>query len=63
MDRNREYRQRPLDPLTHIDVGSALGFQEYKRAISVPVRESVVPLSKADEEQLRKKYSHFGIYQ
>jgi quercetin dioxygenase-like cupin family protein len=51
------------DHLTHIDVWSAPGFQEYMRAISVPAGEPVVPLSKAEVDELRKKYSHFGIYQ
>ncbi len=49
--------------LTHIDVWSAPGFQEYMRAISVPAGEPVVPLSKAEVDELRKKYSHYGIYQ
>src|SRR5260370_24728489 len=49
--------------LTHIDVWSAPGFQEYMLAISVPAGQPVVPLSKAEVDELRKKYSHFGIYQ
>ncbi len=49
--------------LTHIDVWSAPGFQEYMRAISVSAGEPVVPLSKAEVNELRKKYSHYGIYQ
>jgi quercetin dioxygenase-like cupin family protein len=51
------------DHLTHIDVWSAPGFQEYMRAISVSAGEPVVPLSKAEVNELRKKYSHYGIYQ
>jgi len=51
------------DHLTHIDVWSAPGYQEYMRAISVPAGEPVVPLSKAEVDELRKKYSHFGIFQ
>jgi quercetin dioxygenase-like cupin family protein len=51
------------DRLTHIDVWSAPGFQEYMRSISVPIGQPVVPLSKAEVEELRKRYSHFGIYQ
>ena len=49
--------------LTHIDVFSAPGFEEYMRAISVPEGEPIVPLSKAEVDELRKKYSHYGIYQ
>jgi quercetin dioxygenase-like cupin family protein len=49
--------------LTHIDVWSAPGFQEYMRAISVPKGEPNIPLSKAEVNELRKKYSHYGIYQ
>jgi quercetin dioxygenase-like cupin family protein len=51
------------DHLTHIDVWSAPGFQEYMRAISVPAGKPVAPLSKAELNELRKKYSHYGIYQ
>jgi quercetin dioxygenase-like cupin family protein len=51
------------DHLTHIDVWSAPGFQEYMRAISVPAGKPVVPLSKAEVDELRKKYSHYGVYQ
>jgi quercetin dioxygenase-like cupin family protein len=51
------------DHLTHIDVWSAPGYQEYMRAISVPAGEPVIPLSKAEVDELRKKYSHFGIFQ
>jgi quercetin dioxygenase-like cupin family protein len=51
------------DRLKHIDVWSAPGFQQYMRSISVPMGQPVVPLSKAEVEELRKRYSHFGIYQ
>ena len=51
------------DHLKHIDVWSAPGFLQYMRSISVPIGEPVVPLSKAEVEELRKKYSHFGIFQ
>lgn len=51
------------EPLTHIDVWSAPGYQEYMRAISVPKGEPIIPLSKAEVNELRKKYSHYGIYQ
>jgi quercetin dioxygenase-like cupin family protein len=49
--------------LTHIDVWSVHGFEEYMRAISVPAGTPIVPLSKAELEELRRKYSHYGIYQ
>jgi len=49
--------------LTHIDVWSAPGFEEYMRAISVLEGQPIVPLSKAEVDELRKKYSHYGIYQ
>jgi len=51
------------DHLTHTDVWSAPGFQEYMRAISVPAGQPVIPLSKAELGELRKKFSHYGIYQ
>jgi len=51
------------DHLTHIDVWSAPGFPDYMRAISVPAGEPITPLSKAEVDELRKKYSHYGIYQ
>jgi quercetin dioxygenase-like cupin family protein len=51
------------EPLTHIDVWSAPGYQEYMRVISVPKGEPIIPLSKAEVNALRKKYSHYGIYQ
>src|ERR1700724_127489 len=44
--------------LTHIDVWSAPGFEEYMRAISVLEGEPIVPLSKAEVDGLRKKNSH-----
>ena len=49
--------------LTHIDVWSSPGFQEYMRAISVPKGEPITPLSKAEVNELRKKYAQYGIYQ
>jgi quercetin dioxygenase-like cupin family protein len=51
------------DHLTLISVWSAPGYEDYLRAISVPVGEPVTPLSKAELDEIRKKYSHFGIYQ
>jgi len=51
------------DHLTHVDVWSTHGFEEYMRAISVPAGSSINPLSKAEVEELRKQYSHYGVYQ
>ena len=51
------------DHLTHVDIWSAHGFEEYMRAISAPSGTPVTPLSKAEVEELRKKYSHYGVYQ
>lgn len=51
------------DHLTHVDIWSAHGFEEYMRAISAPAGTPITPLSKAEVEELRKKYSHYGVYQ
>jgi quercetin dioxygenase-like cupin family protein len=51
------------DHLTHVDIWSAHGFEEYMRAISAPAGSPITPLSKAELEELRKKYSHYGVYQ
>jgi hypothetical protein len=45
-----------------IAVFSAPGFEEYMRAESVREGEKVVPLSKAEDEEIMKKYSHAVIY-
>jgi hypothetical protein len=51
------------DHLNFIAVWSMPGFEQYKRAISVPDGEPIVPLSKSQVDELRRKYSHYGIYQ
>ena len=51
------------DHLTHVDIWSAHGFEEYMRAISAPAGSPIAPLSKAEVEELRKKYSHYGAWQ
>jgi len=51
------------DRLTHVDIWSQHGFEEYMKAISAPVGTPIVPLSKAEVEELRKKYAHYGVYQ
>jgi quercetin dioxygenase-like cupin family protein len=51
------------DRLTHVDIWSAHGFEEYMRAISVPAGSPITPLSKVEVEELRKQYSHYGVYQ
>jgi quercetin dioxygenase-like cupin family protein len=51
------------DRLVHRDVFPAPGFEEYMRAISVPAGAAIVALSKTELEQIRKKYSHYEIYQ
>ena len=42
---------------------SAPGYEEYLRAISVQEGKPNAPLSKAELEEIRKKYSHNVIYQ
>jgi quercetin dioxygenase-like cupin family protein len=51
------------DHLTHVDIWSVHGFEEYMRVISVPAGSPVTPLSKAELEELRRKYSHDGVFQ
>lgn len=51
------------EPLTSTGVLSAPGYEEYLRAISVLAGQPIVPLSKADLDELRKKHSHDAIYQ
>ena len=43
-------------------VFSAPGFEEYMRAESVREGEKIVPLSKAEDEEIMKKHSHAVIY-
>ena len=49
--------------LTSTGVLSAPGYEEYLRAISVLAGKPVAPLSKAELDEIRKKYSHHAIYQ
>jgi len=51
------------DHLISTGVMSAPGYEEYLRAISVPAGTPNTPLSKAELETIRKKYSHHAIYQ
>jgi quercetin dioxygenase-like cupin family protein len=44
-------------------VFSAPGYEEYLRAISVPVGQTNTPLSKTELEEIRKKHLHDAIYQ
>ena len=49
--------------LTVTAVFSETGYEEYLRAISVLKGQPVTPLSKAEVDVLREKYSHYAIYQ
>ena len=51
------------DHLISTGVMSAPGYEEYLRAISVLEGQPNTPLSKAELEEIRKKYSHHVIYQ
>jgi len=48
--------------LTPTDVFSSPGYEKYMRAISVPLGQPVVALSKARISALRKKYAAYGVY-
>jgi quercetin dioxygenase-like cupin family protein len=49
--------------LTVTAVFSESGYEEYLRAISVLKGQPVTPLSMAEVDALRGKYSHYAIYQ
>jgi quercetin dioxygenase-like cupin family protein len=49
--------------LTSTGVLSAPGYEEYLRAISVPEGKPIVPLSKAELDEIRERHSHDAIYQ
>jgi quercetin dioxygenase-like cupin family protein len=42
---------------------SATGYEEYLRAISVPAGMPITPLSRAELDEIRKKYAQHAIYQ
>ena len=42
---------------------STSGYEEYLRAISVPKGKPIIPLSKVELDEIRKKHSHHAIYQ
>ena len=50
------------DPIGLIYIFSAPGFEEYMRAESVREGEKVVPLSKAEDEEIMRKHTHSVIY-
>jgi len=50
------------DKLTHTDVFSSPGYEQYLRSISVPEGQPIVPLSKSEIDALREKYSAYGVY-
>jgi quercetin dioxygenase-like cupin family protein len=45
-----------------IGIFSAPGFEEYMRAESVREGEKVVPLSKAEDEEIMRKHLHAVVY-
>lgn len=51
------------DHLISIGVMSSPGYEDYLRAISVPAGTPSTPLSKAELETIRKKYSQHAVYQ
>ena len=51
------------DHLTHTDIWSASGHEEYMRAVSVPVGQPVVPMTEQELMEIRKKYAHYAIFQ
>ena len=50
------------DPIGLIYIFSAPGFEEYMRSESVREGEKVVPLSKAEDEEIMRKHLHAVIY-
>jgi quercetin dioxygenase-like cupin family protein len=50
------------DPIGVIYIFSAPGFEQYMRAESVREGERVVPLSRAEDEEIMKKHAHAVIY-
>jgi len=50
------------DRLTHSDVWSLAGHEEYMRAISVPIGQPIIPMSSDELLEIRKKYTHFAIF-
>jgi quercetin dioxygenase-like cupin family protein len=50
------------DAIGVIAIFSAPGFEEYMRAESVREGEKVVPLSKAEDEEIMRKHLHAVIY-
>jgi hypothetical protein len=55
----REFRTRPG---TFFTLYSAPGCEEYLRAVSVIAGQPVAPLSKGEQDEIRKKHVHDGIY-
>lgn len=50
------------DRLTHSDIWSAAGHEEYMQAISVPVGRPIVPISATELLEIRKRYTHSAIF-
>ncbi len=50
------------DTIHMVFIFSAPGFEDFMRAESVREGEKIVPLSKAEDEEILKKYSHAVIY-
>ena len=51
------------DHLTHTDIWSTSGHEEYMRAVSVPAGQPVVPMTEQDLMEIRKKFTHYAIFQ
>jgi quercetin dioxygenase-like cupin family protein len=50
------------DAISLVFIFSAPGFEDFMRAESVREGEKIVPLSKAEDEEIMKKHSHAVIY-
>ena len=51
------------DRLKNTAIWSAPGAEQYQRSISVPAGQPIVPLSKAEVDELHRKYSHYFVFQ
>jgi quercetin dioxygenase-like cupin family protein len=50
------------DRLTHTDVWSAAGHEEYMRAVSIPVGQPLIPMTEKELTEIRKKFTHCVIF-
>ena len=50
------------DAISCVFVFSALGFDDFMRAESVPEGQKITPLSKAEDAEIMKRHAHAVIY-